>query len=210
MRINPLVLDLSHYDVVQSLHRAQAAGIAGIIHKASEGPGMSDKFYDARRAGAKAVGMLWGAYHFLRLYNVAVQVEQFLSVAKPDDATLMALDHEDPKVPLNVALEFLHRVHAKVGRYPLLYSGFLIKEQLSSSGSIDTSFAADVRLWLAQYGSQPTWPKCWERPFLWQFTGDGEGPEPHAVPGIVLPGGNGLDINSYEGDAGQLAKEWVL
>lgn len=209
MRINPLVLDLSHYDVIQSMARVQQAGIAGIINKASEGPGMMDITYHPRKVAAKSLGLLFGAYHFLRPYNVATQVEHFLRVADPDDSTLLAVDHEDPKVSLNQALEFIHRTQAKVGRYPLLYSGFLIKEQLDRPG-LDLSFSAVVRLWLAQYGDNPTWPACWKAPWLWQFTGDGQGPLPHAIPGVLLPGGQGIDINSFDGDATQLAKEWVL
>ena len=89
-----------------------------------------------------------------------------------------------------------------VGRKPVLYSGFLIKQQLGNS--IDGYLAAH-RLWLAQYGPRPVTPRNWPSAWLWQFTGDGVGPKPHSIPGIV---GSGIDINSYEGDAVKLAAEW--
>jgi lysozyme len=40
--INPLVVDLSHYDDVADFGAVKAAGIAGIIHKATEGVGFID------------------------------------------------------------------------------------------------------------------------------------------------------------------------
>jgi hypothetical protein len=48
-------------------------------------------------------------------------------------------------------------------------------------------------------------PRNWPSAWLWQFTGDGLGPKPHSIPGIV---DSGIDINSYEGDAVKLAAEW--
>jgi hypothetical protein len=60
-------------------------------------------------------------------------------------------------------------------------------------------------LWLAQYGPRPVTPRNWPSAWLWQFTGDGLGPKPHSLPGIV---GFGIDINSYEGDAMKLAADW--
>ncbi|MFZ1152332.1 MAG: GH25 family lysozyme [Xanthobacteraceae bacterium] len=120
----------------------KAAGIAGIIHKAAEGVGFTDKLYADRRVRALGVGLLWGAYHFLRPGSIA-------------------------------------------------------------ASRIDGYLAAH-RLWLAQYGPRPVTPRNWPSAWLWQFTGDGVGPKPHSVPGIV---GSGIDINSYEGDAVKLAAE---
>jgi len=200
--INPLVVDLSHHNDVTDFSAVKAAGIAGIIHKATEGVGFTDKLYADRRGRALGVGLLWGAYHFLRPGSTAAQVDFFLKVAAPDTATLLALDHEDERVALIDAKEFLLRVEDAVGRKPVLYSGFLIKQQLGNS--IDGYLAAH-RLWLAQYGPRPVTPRNWPSAWLWQFTGDGVGPKPHSIPGIV---GSGIDINSYEGDAVKLAAEW--
>jgi len=190
--INPLVVDLSHHNDVTDFSAVKAAGIAGIIHKATEGVGFTDKLYADRRGRALGVGLLWGAYHFLRPGSTAAQVDFFLKVAAPDNATLLALDHEDERVALIDAKEFLLRVEDAVGRKPVLYSGFLIKQQLGNS--IDGYLAAH-RLWLAQYGPRPVTPRNWPSAWLWQFTGDGVGPKPHSIPGIV---GSGIDINSYE------------
>ena len=147
-------------------------------------------------------GLLWGAYHFLRPVSIPAQVDFFLRIAAPDNMTLLALDHEDERVPLIDAKEFLLRVEDAVGRKAVLYSGFLIKEQL---GNRIDSYLAAHRLWLAQYGPRPVTPRNWSSAWLWQFTGDGIGPKPHSVPGIV---DTGVDINHFDGDAAKLAAEW--
>ena len=134
------------------------------------------------------------ADHFLEVVN---------SVDNPEDL-LLALDHEDRKVPLDNAKQFLARVQEKAGRRAALYSGFLIKEQL---GDGRDAFLAQHRLWLSQFSSNPVCPLNWEQPWIIQFTGDGKGPGPHRVPGIVIDGG--IDLDHYGGSAHQLAAEWV-
>jgi len=180
----------------------KAAGYAGIIHKATEAIGFVDNMYAIRRDDAMDAGLLWGAYHFLRPVSIPAQVDFFVRIAAPDKMTLLALDHEDARVPLIDAKEFLLRVEHAVGRKAVLYSGFLIKEQL---GNRIDSYLAAHRLWLAQYGPRPVTPRNWSRAWLWQFTGDGVGPKPHSVPGIVDAG---IDINHFDGDAVKLAAEW--
>ena len=201
--INPMVVDLSHHNEVADFDAVKAAGIAGIIHKATEATGFVDKMYAIRRGHAMSAGVLWGAYHFLRPFSVAAQVDFFLKVAAPDNTTLLALDHEDEHVRLIDANEFLLRVEDAVGRKAVIYSGTLIKEQLGNR--IDGYLAAH-RLWLAQYGPRPVTPRNWSSAWLWQFTGDGVGPKPHSIPGIV---GAGIDINHFYGDAVKLAAQWA-
>lgn len=212
MKINPLVVDLSHYDnvgptpgrsTVEGFKKCYAAGIRGVINKVTEGPGIVDKSFSWRRNPAAKAGLLYGAYHFLRPGNVDAQVENFLKEANPDDKIGLALDHEDPRVPLSAARDFMEQVQAKTGRWPSLYSGFLIKQQL---GTKKDKFWKGIRLWLCHYSSKPTWPPCWSAPWLWQYTGDGVGPGPHNMPGIKIEGG--LDINSFDGSEEDLIKTW--
>jgi hypothetical protein len=47
-----------------------------------------------------------------------------------DGELLYALDHEDPGVSLDQAIEFLEAVAELTGKSPVLYSGHVIKEQL--------------------------------------------------------------------------------
>ena len=201
MRPNPRVVDLSHYQTVNDWGAVMRAGIVGVIHKATEGTGYVDKMYAARKSAARQAGLLWGAYHFLRPGSIPAQVVHFLDIAEIDDALLLALDHEDPAVSLGDMKQFLKLVRQQTGRDAILYSGFLIKQQLKGNDAD----LAKIRLWLSHYSNSPTWPKAWKKPWLWQFTGDGKGPAPHSIAGIA---GTGIDINSFDGTAAQLAAEW--
>lgn len=205
MIINPVVLDTSHYNNISNWDAIQKFGILGMINKASEGSGMTDKTFAVRRGPATQRGIHYGAYHFLRPGSVQNQVDHFLEVTQPHNDLLLALDHEDPQVPLASARQFCELVHTAVGRYPILYSGFLIKQQLP----VINPFWANIRLWLSHYNVSPIWPTTWKAPWLWQFTGDGRGPMPHNVPGVVIGGNPGIDINSYMDTPQQLALEWA-
>jgi lysozyme len=207
MEFNPVVVDLSHHDDVQDWDAVKRFGILGVINKATEGLGLIDRTYSIRQEPARRRGILYGAYHFLRRGDPIAQADHFLevalNVAQPDEL-LLALDHEDDRVPLENAKQWLKRVLDKTGRRAALYSGFLIKQQL---GDRRDPFLAQHRLWLAHFSSNPKWPPNWEAPFLIQFTGDGVGPGPHQVPGIVIP--DGIDLDHFGGTPEQLKQQWA-
>lgn len=199
------VVDMYHGDVVTDFHAVAKAGVKGIIHKATQGAGVTDHAYAERRKMAADAGLLWGAYHFNTGEPVATQVQHFLDAAAPDDHTLMALDFEDNRhsqMSLDQARDFLARIDGALARKAAIYSGNRIKDLLGSK--VDTFFGAH-RLWLAQYGPVARPQKSWAKPWLWQFTGDGIGPPPHAIPGITT---HGIDINQYSGEPAKLAADW--
>lgn len=197
------VIDLSHHNTVSpSLEAAKAAGVQGVIHKATEATGYVDEKYVARRKLAADVGMLWGAYHFMRPGQVGVQVDHFLRTAKPDDGTVMVCDYEDPKIPLDQLIAFMGMLETKLGRKPVLYCGHVLKEKL---GQTAMPVLTQYRLWLAQYGPKAKLPPGWDKYWLWQYS-DGEvGPDPHEVPGI----GPHCDCNHFDGTDDELAWSWA-
>lgn len=202
--MQPVVVDLFHGDDVRDFKAVYAAGIRGVIHKATQGTGNVDPAFAARRVAAVAAGLLYAAYHFGDDSDVTAQVDHFLSVAKPDDATMLALDFEpngEHTMSLAQAKIFLQQVYDKTGQRPILYSGNLIKESLK--GKPDPFFNAH-RLWLCEYGPRAILPPGWDTYFLYQFTGDGVGPGPHEIDGIAT---QGIDLNVFGGT--DLASEWV-
>lgn len=211
MQINPKVVDISHYDDVETtgtvwtgFAKLYAAGYRGVINKVTQGRGMVDASYARRRQPALSNGLLYGAYHYFTNEDPVEQAIHFLAAAKVDDQTLMALDHETRGVSLVAARKFMETVKQQTGRYPWLYSGFLVKEQL---GNTIDPFWQQIKFWLSHYSANPKWPLCWEKPTLWQFTGDGVGPLPHTVPGITIQGG--CDINSFDGTDDELKAVWA-
>jgi len=189
----PFAIDASHWNVITDWTALTTAGIVGVIHKATESVGYTDPTYAPRRQQATAAGLLWGAYHFLRPGDIVGQANYFLAKAKPDAHTLLAADHEDSAVSLDDLKLFLRTISDAVEQSPVVYSGYLIKQQLSGA---DAELAG-YRLWLAHYG-RPVWPTAtWPSWWLWQFTDQG------SVGGIAP-----VDVNAYRYDAKRLRAEW--
>jgi len=206
--INRKVLDVSHHNDVTSWQAVRAAGIVGIIHKATEGTGYVDDQYQRRRQQALQAGLVWGAYHFANGSDVQKQVDHFLNVVGIDAGTLYALDwEEDPNgdtMSAGQAKEFLRLIGDRIGEYRcVVYSGNTAKEKLGSHS--DEYFGAH-RLWLAQYASrhitvQASWSDCW----LWQYSDGNIGPTPHGCPGVS----GEVDTNSWGGTDDELRQQWA-
>jgi lysozyme len=221
----PRVVDIYHGDVlasdvhggdpVRDFRTLGGQGIWGVIHKATQGVGVADKTYAPRMRCARAAGLLTGAYHFNTGDSIPGQVSHFFDVAQPDAQTMMALDFEDNRLSqmsLAQAVQFLQLADEKLGRPLWVYSGNRIKSLIvNQSAEIRQTFAKR-HFWLCEYG--PTVRMVddnhhqlpWIQPTLWQFTGDGIGPQPHALAGIIT---KGIDINSYAGTIDQLRHDWV-
>jgi len=201
-----MVVDLSHWDPADDYAAVKADGIVGVIYKATQGCGYTDDTYVSQQHAAKAVGLCWGAYHFADGSDVDGQVKNFLQFAAPDPDELFCLDWEDnpggTKMSASQAKDWITQVEDALGRPGecVVYGGNTLKENLDSG---DTFFG-DRRLWLCQYGTNPTLPDAWEECWLWQYTDGVYGPSPHEIDGI-----GPCDINSYDGSAEQLAAEWA-
>jgi lysozyme len=203
-----VVVDLSHHNAVVDFKQLKAAGIVGVIYKATQGLTYVDKSYASRRTQALEQGLLWGAYHFGVGGDGSDQADFFLSTVQPDAATLLVLDYEPnltgPTMSLDQAREFVDHTQAVTGRWPGMYSGHLIKEQLGSVAAPDP-ILANCFLWLAQYnGPKPlNVPPTFKTWSFWQYTDGVHGPEPHAVNGV-----GPCDRNQFNGSLKQLKKLW--
>jgi lysozyme len=204
MAIN-VVVDISHHNGNVDLTRAQAAGVVGVIHKATQGTTMVDNMYQQNRQKAQAAGLLWGAYHFGSLGDGVAQADFFLSKAIADGQTLLVLDYEpngNSTMTLDQAKAFVTRVQQVTGRVPGFYSGSLIKQQLG--GKPPDPLLSQCFLWLAQYGPAPTnIPATWPTWTMWQYTDGNVGPQPHSVDGI----GN-CDRDQFNGSLEALQQLW--
>lgn len=196
--MTPIVVDLSHHNTLHDFAAAKAAGIVGVIHKATQGIGYSDPMYAARRKLATDAGLMWGAYAFNSGEPVSKQVDSFFAHAEPDERTLMALDFEDnphSQMTVTQARQFLTLADDRLGRKCWIYSGNRIKDLLGNK--VDAFFGLHP-LWLAQYGPVAKLQPSWTRYSLWQYGEHG------SVPGI----GGAVDVN-FVPSVDQLRKEWV-
>lgn len=202
---NFMVVDLSHHNSDTDFTKAKAAGVVGIIHKATQGTGFADPQYAARRTAALAAGLLWGAYHFGTGADATSQLKYFLKVAAPDDQTLVALDIEENEqtppnsMSIDQATEFLQGIETALGRKAIIYGGAYLKENLGGS---QDAYLAQHKLWWAQYSPQPSLPEIWSSYWLWQYT-DGHHGTPQDVDGLGVP-----DCDTYAASSETLSSEW--
>jgi lysozyme len=185
----PRVIDLSHHNSIpRDLTAAAAAGIIGVIHKMTEGSSYVDDHAEARFYLAGQAGMRWGLYHFLRPGDMEQQAQHFIDAAQDagviDRDTLLAADHEDPKVSYDDLMDFLIAVENITGRIPKIYSGHVIKDQCGSSSPYPNKYP----LWLANYASSPTLPHGCQKYYLWQYTDQG------SIAGVTPP----TDLNQIQ------------
>jgi len=190
-------IDVSAWDPYIDWPMVKNQKIRFVIIKATEGLDYFSKAYDSQWAGAKSVGILRGAYHFLRAnQDGAKQADFFLSKVKVEDGDLPpVLDIEeannyiDPKNPkkgifpnsqfIGNSQKWLERVEQLTGRTPLIYSRpTFLKDHLAGSNFKPPPWATKYPTWLAEYhyshapDSQPTQPVGWGDWIIWQYSGD--------------------------------------
>ncbi|HEY3177733.1 MAG TPA: glycoside hydrolase family 25 protein [Casimicrobiaceae bacterium] len=199
------IIDLYHLNTV-NLAAAKASGIAAVIHKASEGATVQDAEYRKRRDKARALGLLWGAYHYSSGASVADQVANFIEHAEPREEEVIALDWEastsGPDMTLDQVRRFVEMIKGELGRWPIVYGGRLLRETV---GAKRDPVLANCPLWYSRYASAPigiptaTWPMY----TLWQFTDGNSGPTPHTVKGIGR-----CDRSRFAGTLDDLKLQW--
>ena len=200
------IIDLYHGNSVD-LKAAKAGGILAVIHKATEGASVVDSQYLARRDAAKALGLLWGGYHFSSGSSVADQVRNFLTHALPANEELIALDwepsSEGPNMTLDQAHHFVQMIKDETGRWPMLYGGSLLRESL---GQQSDSILSNCPLWYCRLAPAPIGipTQVWPSYTLWQYTDGNSGPQPHSTPGADA----NLDRNIFQGTAQDLLTAW--
>jgi GH25 family lysozyme M1 (1,4-beta-N-acetylmuramidase) len=188
---------------------------AAVILKCSQGATYADPAYAQRVGLARNAGLLVAPYAFNSGEPVAAQVNEFLTHAHLDDQMGGWLDFEDNRaseMSLDQALEFMDRFDQATGRSCGMYAGNRIKETIVHATDAQRDFLAAHAFWGCQYGPQFVMkdanghPLPWDVPFLWQFTGDGNGPQPHTLDGLQ----NNADLSIFRGSAEQLAAAWLL
>ncbi len=199
-----VIVDLSHHNGNVDLAQAQAAGIVGVIHKATQGTGFTDPMYAANHTKAQDAGLLWGAYHFGVGADGVEQADHFLQVVNPGPQDLVVLDFEangqGPSMTLEEARAFVTHINKSLGRFPGLYAGHYLKDLL---GADTDPVLGNCWLWLAQFGPTPVVPVNWATWTMWQYTDGALGPEPHEVPGIGR-----CDRDQFNGDLNALNALW--
>ena len=194
-----VVIDLSHFNTVTSFSEVKTDGVAGVIHKATQGTDWTDPTYALRKQQAEAAGLWWGAYHFGTNADGVAQAQYFLSKVDPGPNDLLALDFEEnteSQMTIAQAEQFVTEIFDQTGRYPGFYSDELAGKLL---GGTVSSILANCWFWRAQYDeSPPLVPPTWSTWTMWQYTSTG------LVSGIS----SGCDRDTFNGSMDDLSRLW--
>lgn len=190
------VIDISHFNANPDFAAAKRAGVAAVIHKATQGVAFVDPAYESRIEPAREAGLLWGAYHFGTGDDPVAQADFFLS--KASGARVLALDFESNPDGSSMSVEqagaFAARIEAVTGRWPGIYGSDYLRESI---GSAKDAVLSNCWLWIAEYAAEVVTPAGWKEWTLWQYTSAAE------VGGIGV-----CDQSRFYGTAEQLADFW--
>ena len=203
-------IDVSFWNAGIDWPKVRATGQRYVFTKATEGDFYADPTFDDNWRGAKAAGLLRGAYHFFRS-NVdgKKQADKFIDYVKSmnDDGELPAvldLETHDGQAKAKIisrAKTWLDLVEEAFGKKPIIYSGqFFLQDHFSEAGGGPPLWAKDYPLWLAQYpnqyvpGMQPVLPRGWFQWTFWQYSDKGQ------VNGINAR----VDLNVFNGTLEEL------
>jgi lysozyme len=204
-----VVFDISHSNEKVDFTKAKNAGMLAVFQKATQSYGSTmfhDPTYLDRKAEAKVVGLLWGAYHFGSGGSGKAQAQVFLDYAKPDGSTLLVLDFEpnttrgETTMKVEEAAEFVEEIFNTTGKYPGIYSGSLLQE-VSSSPAYKS--LTKCWLWKAQYGPTVHIPPHWNDYTFWQYTDGKVGPSAEPVVGVGQ-----CDRDVFKGTTEELFEFW--
>ncbi len=193
------------------------SGCVGVILRATRSNEKDDALYPSRRELARNNGLLTSAYAFNTGEPPAVQVKRFLDWANldPDEGGYLDLERNPSgtgQMTLPMTIEWMDRYDQAQGRYCGLYSGDVIKTLITRATDKQREFLALHPLWGCEYG--PKWKNVdangrslpWAKPFIWQCTSDGIGPEPHTLDGLE----DGADLSVFDGTIDELRAAWAL
>lgn len=193
--MNPIVIDLSHWNPTPNWTQLASAGTMGVIHKATEGTDYIDPMYAGRKDECLASGLMWAGYHFLKHGDIHEQMDHYVSIAGPNTVTNRAIiDFEDPECTLD-DLESAVGWLLDWGCEVTVYGNGHLSGTLTGATS---PILSRTSLWQARYSSEePDVPSPWLYWSLWQYANDEE------VKGVSEP----IDANNWNGNPDKLV-EW--
>jgi len=199
-------IDVSHRQNDVDWARVAAAGVQFCYIKATEGEGLKDVRFRENWEGAKAAGLVRGAYHFFRSGKDAdAQVESFLHVVSslslgdlPPVLDVEAGAANDPNLILDGIQTWVEAVENVLGRQPILYTYPSFWTQILRGSARFSGYL----LWVAHYTFKPapTLPRGFDDYVFWQFSEQGQ------VDGIT----DNVDLDRFHGSLEDLnAMAWL-
>ena len=176
-----LGVDVSVYQ--GAINWPAVSGINFAYLKATEGTTFKDSTYLANYQGARARGLLVGAYHFARgSATPHEELDHCLSVVTGPLDLPLALDVEGQfaltgEAGLAWVLSWLEEAERRTSRRPIIYtSSRIVREKLGSGKGLE-----QYPVWYPRWDGQPKNVLPWQDWSIWQYSSTG------VVPGIPNP-----------------------
>lgn len=186
---------------------AWTEGIRAVLHETGRGTYHLDSKYTDRKRIALEKGFLWAGFHLLSDESIDLQIATFLSAEPGTDPSVgLAIDWEQPDqhetMPYTQLRDFVSVFAERVGRYPILYGGHLLRE--TEEILKGDPLLAKCPLWYQRYRDTPLGlpTKTWKTYTLWQF--DDEHRQNGAPKNIL----GGADWNRFQGSFEDLKRAW--
>ena len=172
-------IDVSYYQGTINWASVKADNVRYAFIRVSDGTTFADPKFAANWSGAKAQGILRGAYQFFRPGQDAIaQADMLLDaiggeIADGDLPPVIDVEAADGLSPAQVATKvraWVNHVKSATGRDPIIYTGFYFWRD--SVGAPDLT---ESPLWHAQYttASCPNIAPPWQDWSFWQYTSSG-------------------------------------
>ena len=214
-------IDVSVYDPVVNWAKVREQGYRFVFIRSSYGVDnkqvIKDTMFDSHWAGAKAAGMIRGAYHYLKAKEDGkAQAVEVLKIVKPEATDLpIALDLEEyynegatNKQFMDNANAFLSHIKSQTGKTPFVYSrGSFLQSNVSQPNGKAPTWAVNFRVWVAHwtyaYGEniKPIEAAGWPGYTFWQYSGERD-----TLDGITDERGNlvKVDFDVFKGTLDEL------
>lgn len=188
-------IDVSYYQGTINWTSVKADNVRYAFIRVSDGTTFSDPKFGANWAGAKAQGILRGAYQFFRpnqdpIAQADMLIDAIGGAVEPGDLPpVIDVEADGGLTPAQVeskVRQWVNHVKAAIGREPIIYTGFYFWRDQVGAPDLTQS-----PLWHAQYTTAtcPNIAPPWDDWAFWQYSSAG------TVAGI---GGN-VDMNRFNG-----------
>jgi len=190
-------IDVSDHQGTVDWNAVQQAGKVFAFIKATDGITWTDPDFATNWSGAKAAGLLRGAYHFYETDDdPTAQAQNFLNAVQLEPGDLppvVDIERIDSGGSASQTVQdlqtWLDVVEKATGRVPIIYTSPTFWD------SLGTSAFGRYPLWVAEYGvTSPKLPPGWASWTFWQFSESG------AVAGIS----GSVDLNVFQGTSAEL------
>ena len=192
-------IDVSSWQGRVDWQKVAASGVKYVFIRAFEGR-HEDQEFRRNWAGAKAAGLLRGAYVYFRArHSGEMQARLMLDALRGDPGELPPVldlerfDEQTAEKTITEVRAWVAAMKAGLGRDPMIYAGSFWHFNIAPL--VGREFA-DLALWTPDYTETgcPGVPAGWKRWTFWQQTSRG-----------LLPGIRGnVDMNVFHGDEGDL------